>query len=172
MSVHGEDGLVREVLQRARAGANQGRSTKSSEVSGCTHPLWQQTMNEQGLRGTASYPTFAVAVLGGLSTGEFGDWRQDYLATLIYGFYVEYNMDMSGGEHHSRPPTTGMPSGAVSNTPGRSSARRLANTSTELHGGPELGMDDTSARPRVNPRNLFHGPLSEHWRIQEQGGSE
>ncbi|WP_141332388.1 hypothetical protein [Myxococcus sp. AB025B] len=101
MTVHGEDGLVREILQRARAGANQGRSTKSSEVSGCTHPLWRQTMNEHGLRGTASYPTFSVAVLGGLSTGEFGDWRQDYLATLIYGFYVEYNVDMSEDEHHN-----------------------------------------------------------------------
>ncbi|MCY0995730.1 hypothetical protein OWM54_01125 [Myxococcus sp. MISCRS1] len=100
VTVSGEDGLVREILQRARAGANRGRSTKSPEVSGCTHPLWQQTLSDHGLRGTASYPTISGALLAGLSSGEFGDWRQDYLATLIFAFYLEYNVDASDTRHN------------------------------------------------------------------------
>lgn len=101
VTLFGEDGLVREILDRARAGANQGRSTKAAGVSGCAHPLWRQTTNELGLRGTASYPTFSMVMLAGLSTDEFRDWRQDYLTALIYGFFFEYNLDTSGGAHHN-----------------------------------------------------------------------
>ncbi|WP_163862229.1 hypothetical protein [Myxococcus eversor] len=100
--VTGEDGLVREILTQARGGANQGRSTKSPEVSGCANPSWLQVMDEHGLRGAAAYPIFnSGAWLGGLSGGEFGDWRQDYLCTLIYGFYLEYNLDTVGGSNHN-----------------------------------------------------------------------
>ncbi|WP_144370059.1 hypothetical protein [Myxococcus stipitatus] len=54
-------------------------------------------MDEYGLRGAAAYPIFGSGVwLSGLSSGEFRDWRQDYLCTLIYGFYLEYNLDALG----------------------------------------------------------------------------
>ncbi|MCK8503095.1 hypothetical protein [Myxococcus fulvus] len=72
---HGEDGLVREILQRARAGANQGRSTKSSEVSGCTHPLWRQTMNDHGLRGTASLTRGSVSTTALIECYERTVWQ-------------------------------------------------------------------------------------------------
>ncbi|GEN09900.1 hypothetical protein SAMN05443572_107194 [Myxococcus fulvus] len=94
VNVSGEDGLVQELLDRAKAGANRGLSTKASGVSGCAHPLWIQLMDEYGLRGAAAYPIFAVGVwISGLSSGEFDDWRQDFIVTLIYGFYLEYNLD-------------------------------------------------------------------------------
>lgn|GEM_PF-5672872 len=98
VTVSGGDGLVGEILAQARAGANQGRSTKSPELSGCANPSWIQVMNEYGLHGAAAFPIFASgAWLGGLGSGEFGDWRQDYICTLIYGFYLEYNVDAVGG---------------------------------------------------------------------------
>ncbi|MFG2004916.1 hypothetical protein ACGFNU_37800 [Spirillospora sp. NPDC048911] len=100
VTVHGETGLAREILGRARAGANDGSSTKSTGLAGCAQPSWLQVTNEYGLCGTAAYPTFASGGwLGGLSTGEYGDWRQDYLACLTFDFYLEYNWDRVGSEH-------------------------------------------------------------------------
>ncbi len=102
VAVFGEDGIVREIVERARAGANGGDSTKSAGLDTCLHPLWQRVSEEYGLQGTAGAPTFACgAWLGGLSTGEYGDWRQDYLCTLIYGFYLEYNLDTIGGDQRN-----------------------------------------------------------------------
>lgn len=101
VTVSGDDGIVREIVDRARAGANAGRSTKSAGLDTCSHPSWQRVSEKYGLHGTARAPTFACgAWLGGLSVGEYGDWREDYLCTLIYGFYLEYNLDTIGGHHN------------------------------------------------------------------------
>jgi len=59
-------------------------------------------MKEQELFGTMAYPAFASGSwLAGLSTGEYDDWRQDYITTLIYTFFLEYNLDRIGGEHRN-----------------------------------------------------------------------
>ncbi|GAB2703781.1 hypothetical protein [Nocardia thraciensis] len=100
VTVTGEDGIVREIIDRARYGANAGRSTKSAGLDNCSHPSWRRVSEKYGLRGAAGAPTFACgAWLGGLSAGEYGDWRQDYLCTLIYGFYLEYNLDTIDSDH-------------------------------------------------------------------------
>ncbi|MGW5869023.1 hypothetical protein ACWFRJ_43625 [Streptomyces sp. NPDC055239] len=101
VEITGEDGLVRAVIAQARSGANRNRSTKSNLVT-CPHPSWQELTSEFGLRGPASYPAFGTgAWSGGLLTGEYADWRQDYMTVLIYGFYFEYNIDAVGGSARS-----------------------------------------------------------------------
>ncbi len=103
VAVTGDDGLIQEVFVRARSGANHGRSTKSTGLVGCANPSWLQVVEEFELHGAAAYPIFATgAWLGGLGAGEYADWWQDYISILIYGFYLEYNIDAIGGERHNR----------------------------------------------------------------------
>ncbi|MEV6972609.1 hypothetical protein [Kitasatospora sp. NPDC093806] len=84
---------VGALLTRARLGENAGRSTKS-HLSTCGSADWAAVMDEFGLQGVAAYPNFAAGAWGGgLMPDSYDDWRQDYVVILIYGFYLEYNID-------------------------------------------------------------------------------
>ncbi|WP_405496460.1 hypothetical protein [Streptomyces sp. NBC_00096] len=84
---------VGALLARARLGENAGRSTKS-HLSTCSSADWAAVMDEYGLQGVAAYPNFAAGAWGGgLMPDIYDDWRQDYVVILIYGFYLEYNID-------------------------------------------------------------------------------
>ncbi|WP_345290702.1 hypothetical protein [Kitasatospora albolonga] len=81
------------ILARAQGGANGGRCTKS-KFAYCTARPWQSVMEDFGLRGFAGHPTVGAGSWWmGLLSGEYDDWRQDYLALLDYNFYLEYNVD-------------------------------------------------------------------------------
>ncbi|MFJ9690776.1 hypothetical protein [Kitasatospora sp. NPDC101183] len=89
---------VGALLARARLGENAGRSTKS-HLSTCGSPEWAAVMEEFGLQGVGAYPNFAAGAWGGgLMPEVYPDWRQDYVVILIYGFYLEYNIDTAYGE--------------------------------------------------------------------------
>ncbi|MFE6867695.1 hypothetical protein ACFVFS_14125 [Kitasatospora sp. NPDC057692] len=84
---------VGALLARARRGENAGRSTKSF-LPTCCSPDWAAFMEEFGFRGVGAYPNFASGAWGGgMMPAVYNDWRQDYVAILIYGFYLEYNID-------------------------------------------------------------------------------
>lgn len=84
---------IGDICARARAGANAGRSTKST-LPCCTAPSWLAVRDEFGLRGVAAYPNFAMGSWWmGLLSDDYGDWRQAYLPLLDYAFYLEYNVD-------------------------------------------------------------------------------
>jgi hypothetical protein len=81
------------ILAQARAGANDGRTTKSN-VGFCTSPRWAEAMDEFGLAGVASFPSVALGSwwMAHLAN-DYRDWREDYLSMLNYSFYFEYNLD-------------------------------------------------------------------------------
>jgi hypothetical protein len=84
---------VGTLIGRARFAENAGRSTKSN-LSPCGTAEWAAVMEEFGLQGVAAYPNFAAGIWGGgLMPNIYDDWRQDYVVMLIYGFYLEYNVD-------------------------------------------------------------------------------
>lgn len=88
---------VGTLIARARLAENAGRSTKSN-LSPCRTAEWAAVMEEFGLQGVAAYPNFAAGTWGGgLMPDIYDDWRQDYVVMLIYGFYLEYNVDTAYG---------------------------------------------------------------------------
>ncbi|MEU8622555.1 hypothetical protein [Streptomyces sp. NPDC048623] len=89
---------VGAMLARARLGENAGQSTKSN-LSTCSSPEWAAFMDEFGFQGVGAYPNFASGAWGGgMMPAVYDDWRQDYVAMLIYGFYLEYNIDTAYAE--------------------------------------------------------------------------
>ncbi|KAE8338018.1 hypothetical protein BDV24DRAFT_166719 [Aspergillus arachidicola] len=97
------DDPVGAILRRAREGANNGRSTKS-KVAPCTSPAYTQVMDEFGLGRIVAYPVILGTWWMSMLMQDFDDWRQDYVATLGYSFYFEYNLDTAaiGGESPSQ----------------------------------------------------------------------
>lgn len=87
------DDPIGSLVARARAGANAGRTTKSTMTS-CTVRAWTDVMDEFGITGVAAYPVFSLGSWWmSLLVRDFPDWRQDYLSILSYSFYLEYNVD-------------------------------------------------------------------------------
>ncbi|MDN3357652.1 hypothetical protein [Actinomadura sp. DC4] len=82
------------VFAAARAGANQGHSTKS-HLTECPHSAWQEMARVHGLRGFNALPVVTLGCYAfGLQAVPFADsWEGDYLVSLYHLFYLEYNMD-------------------------------------------------------------------------------
>ncbi|WP_231655610.1 hypothetical protein, partial [Streptomyces clavuligerus] len=93
---------VGALVGRALLGENGGRSTKSN-LAPCGDPRWTAVRQKFGLQGVGEYPNFAAGCWGGgLMPDTYDDWRQDYVAMLIYGFYLEYNIDTAYGGAENR----------------------------------------------------------------------
>ncbi|KAI9647981.1 hypothetical protein NHQ30_002603 [Ciborinia camelliae] len=90
------------MIQKARAGANGNRSTKSKVVP-CLSPVYADVMSDFGLAGVAAYPVFLASWWMSLLMHDLDDWRQDYICTLGYTFYLEYNVDKANVQQFVTP---------------------------------------------------------------------
>ncbi|EDN95919.1 predicted protein [Sclerotinia sclerotiorum 1980 UF-70] len=96
------DDAVGIMLQRASAGANGTRCTKSNVVS-CVSPDYSEAIDGFGLTGVAKYPIFMGSWWMAPLMHDFDDWRQDYLSILLYSFFFEYNVDKVTGSKSLSP---------------------------------------------------------------------
>lgn len=81
---------IGDLVAKARAGANGGRTTRSNPGP-CTAPAWAEVMDEFGLQGVAYCPDFAMGPWWtGLLSDEYRDWRQDFVALLDHAVHVEF----------------------------------------------------------------------------------
>ncbi|WP_251021617.1 hypothetical protein [Streptomyces sp. ISL-98] len=155
---------VGALIARARLGENLGRSTKS-KLSRCGAAEWSDVMAEFGLQGVAAYPNFALGSWWmGLLPGDYGDWRQDYIAILDYSFYVEYNVDTAYGDQNDRLTREILALWDIPALPADLQARRA-------HVAADLAYFDTKRRDEADTSNLPTTGLTawvyrdrDHWR--------